>query len=221
MLKSYRKRFVLLNMLLVGVVLLISFAVQGVYSYQRSYSEMVNTMRLIVAPWDEPGRRFRSPGDEPPADMDGHPAPPELAMTGRDSINAEGLITVFYDRDTGELSVMSDDTSVGVQSISEAVEEIVSLEEGFGRLDSQGIFYYREDAFASSKIVIADNSYLYSKVLQSALVLLAAYIAAMALVYLISRKLSKLAAKPMEDAIELERQFITDISHDLKTPITV
>ena len=43
----------------------------------------------------------------------------------------------------------------------------------------------------------------------------------MALVYFISRRLSKLAAKPMEDAMELERQFVADISHDLKTPITV
>ncbi|MBP5160252.1 MAG: hypothetical protein ILP10_08155 [Lachnospiraceae bacterium] len=38
---------------------------------------------------------------------------------------------------------------------------------------------------------------------------------------IISIRLAKLAAKPMEDAIEQERRFVANISHDLKTPITV
>ena len=51
--------------------------------------------------------------------------------------------------------------------------------------------------------------------------LLLAYLGAMALVFLISLWLSGLAAKPMEDAMRMERQFTADVSHDLKTPITV
>ena len=43
----------------------------------------------------------------------------------------------------------------------------------------------------------------------------------MGLFFLISLWLSGLAAKPMEKAVEMERQFVADISHDLKTPITV
>ncbi len=43
----------------------------------------------------------------------------------------------------------------------------------------------------------------------------------MGLVLLISLRLAKLAAKPMEDAVTMERQFVTNLSHDLKTPITV
>ena len=186
MLKSYRKRFVLLNTLFVGAVLLIAFVAQGVYSYQRSYSEMVNTMRLVVAPWDEPGPRFREPEERPPEDLGADAEMPELPAR-REGERAEGIITVFYDSRNDSLSVLSDDTSLDDSDIAEAVKEISGLSEGFGRLDAYGLFYYREDGFTGSKIAIADLSYLYSRLLQNTLVLLVAETAvlvAMALLWL-------------------------------------
>ena len=43
----------------------------------------------------------------------------------------------------------------------------------------------------------------------------------LALFFFISVRLSKLAARPLEKAVAMERQFVADISHDLKTPVTV
>ncbi|HBK03016.1 MAG TPA: sensor histidine kinase, partial [Clostridiales bacterium] len=44
---------------------------------------------------------------------------------------------------------------------------------------------------------------------------------AMLLFWAISRKLSAIAARPMEEAIQREKQFVADASHDLKTPLSV
>ena len=52
-------------------------------------------------------------------------------------------------------------------------------------------------------------------------VLLSIFILAMLIFYFISKKLANRAAKPLEDAIAREKQFITGASHDLKTPLTV
>lgn len=51
--------------------------------------------------------------------------------------------------------------------------------------------------------------------------LLGIWAGAMALFWAISRKLSAIAARPMEEAIRREKQFVADASHDLKTPLSV
>ncbi|MBO4831048.1 MAG: HAMP domain-containing histidine kinase [Oscillospiraceae bacterium] len=233
MLKGYRKRFVTYNMILVGVVLLAAMVFQGVYVYRSSYQELRNTMRLLAEPWDAPNGQFRvlEEGDGPEQDggpkqnggpgKDGGRRPEDGSQTEKDELLRNGITTVFYNRSTDEISILSRDTPEDPDAVANAVREIVTLDENFGRLRSLGFIYFREDGAEGSKIVLTDMSYFNAKALKTALTLLAAYIVAMGLLFLISRKLSKLAAKPMEDAIEMERQFVTDISHDLKTPITV
>ena len=54
-----------------------------------------------------------------------------------------------------------------------------------------------------------------------ALVLLAIWLSAMLLFFAVSVRLSALAARPMEEAVQREKQFIADASHDLKTPLSV
>lgn len=43
----------------------------------------------------------------------------------------------------------------------------------------------------------------------------------MLLFLFISIQLSYLASKPLEEAMEREKQFVADISHDLKIPLSV
>lgn len=43
----------------------------------------------------------------------------------------------------------------------------------------------------------------------------------MLLFLFISIQLSHIASKPLEEAMEREKQFVADISHDLKTPLSV
>jgi signal transduction histidine kinase len=130
-----------------------------------------------------------------------------------------GIITVFYDSEKDEISVLSRGGETESADIAGAVREIAASAESSGRVS--GYLYFRDGSGPSFKIALAPASYLRARVLRIVLMLALAYIAAMALVYLISRRLSKIAARPMESAIDMERQFVADISHDLKTPITV
>ena len=65
MLKGYRRRFVVSNMIIVGAVLLAAFLILGAASYRNNYNELKNTMSLILRPWDSPNDSFRSLKDDP------------------------------------------------------------------------------------------------------------------------------------------------------------
>lgn len=221
MLKSYRKRFVLFNMLLVGVVLLIALILQCVYLYRSSYAEMKNTMRLIVEPWDKFGERMPWSEVSKPPEPGTPPETPEGLPPEGHAREDKDILTVFYRLDTGEITVLSRTVTLESGTIEAAVRETAEKAEGFGYLRTYGLFYYLEKNADQCKIALADSSYLTARILKSALVLAAVYGLSMGLVLLVSVYLSKLAAKPMEDAIEQERRFVANISHDLKTPITV
>jgi len=228
MLKRYRKRFVAFTTLLVGTVLLIALVVQGAYIFQNSYRTMRNTMRTVLEPWDETGdsaalheligRRGQGPHDgavpevEPPFE---HRS--DLRMAEADF---QQVLTLIYRPESGELDVLSREPVPDTETLRAQAAEAAAAAEDFGRL-SDGTYYYREGSAEVCKIALTDALYLRTTLTKSVLMLCAVFVGSMALILLVSVLLSRRAAKPMEDAVALERQFIADISHDLKTPITV
>lgn len=228
MLKTYRRRFVLLNLILVGAVLLGALVAQGVRDYRTNYDELQTTLALMVRPWDEPGKQFRAADEMPTPPAGEAPAPPtgetmpkpdgERRGDARGERTEDGFISVFYDTESGEYSLLSRDMQDD-DAVLAAAEAAMKEADGFGR--SGGFYFYKESVGENCKLAFAPAAYLTEKTVRTALILSAVYVLAMALVLAISIGLSRLAAKPMEDAIARERQFVADLSHDLKTPITV
>ncbi|MBQ9902770.1 MAG: hypothetical protein IJM51_10380 [Clostridia bacterium] len=306
--KEYRIRFVLGNMLLVGLALLLIFVAIEVFFYMNYRSELENTMRILVEPWDsqtqvvsetssgedssgllnqssqsgqsiasaimllgteqsmdrqapvdaKPDESFsqnQPPNgniapDQPPdgqqPDISSHddfssrnePIPNgDLQQGGNKKANDSGVerqapqqknenaqqnISVFFvEKGSKEISVLSNDASLKEDSVSQALNEIVNAEEDFGVLQEYGLIYYRQETNDNYKLAIADISYLRYRLVNITLILLGVYIASMGVFLFISIRLSKIAVRPMEQAIEMERRFVADISHDLKTPIAV
>ena len=234
---DYRRRFVLYTMLLIGVVLIIAFAALAIYMYRSQLSELEKTMSLVVEPLDMPsgpGNRPQQGDDRPPSPggdggEHGEPPdgePPEGDRPGRRASD-EGILTVFYNAVTDEISMISSRLTIDEDTVRSAVEAIVANGGGFGRLKEQRLFYRCENNLQGGggnsvyKIALADASYITSRTVRSLLLLAAVFAAVMGLLFAVSLRLSKLAAKPMEDAMRMERQFVQDLSHDLKTPVTV
>lgn len=245
--KGYRRRFVLYNMLLIGFVLIVSFVALGIFLHRTQLNELEKTMSLVIEPWDEPfGRSERpvQPGggaqrpvetDAPEADPaqtgeprnDEHfppegerPKPPEGDRRSR-KIAAEGVISVFYNAEDGGITVLSSRYTASEDEIASAVREIICLDGSFGKLPGRSLYYMREGVGPDYKIALADTAYISSRTVRSVVLLAAVFVGAMGLFFIISVLLSRLAAKPMENALAMERQFVQDLSHDLKTPVTV
>lgn len=227
MINSYRKRFILTNLLFVGLVLILAFSFLGSESYKRQYDELAAAMRMVSEPWDM-GRLpddlsvfDRSERDEnapkPPED-DGAPSDSRDKRPPQKDALHSFTFTLF---DGENLSVITNNLDLEESEIIDIFSELKEVDDGFGRLSSRGVIFYKETDNLQVKTVLASAAD-FDRTLILRIVMYAAMLTvSLGLVFLISFFLSKTAVKPLEQAIDMERRFITDVSHDLKTPISV
>ena len=203
----YRKRFVQFNMLLIGIVLTVMVAAVAVYMVNDYYNSLRVTMEQVVAPlqgFSQP------PKGEPPREKPDQ----ERAEQKKD------ILTVFYSPESGAYSVLSPNNAFTDEELRSLLSAIVSQKDDFGTLRQSRVIYYRSGS-EPCRIAIASTDYITRSMGNLALVLLAIWLGAMLLFFAVSVRLSALAARPMEDAMQREKQFIADASHDLKTPLSV
>ena len=205
---AYRKRFVQFNMLLIGIVLAVMVAVIAGYMTRDYYTSLRETMEQVVAPL----RFFSLPPE-------GRPEKPEFQEPPED-IQRKDILTVFYSREDDSYTLLSNSEVFSQEELPSLLHTIVSQEKNFGILYNQDAIYYRSGK-TPYKIAIASTDYIVHSVVNLVLVLLAVWVGAMLLFLLISIRLSAVAARPMEEAVQREKQFIADASHDLKTPLSV
>ena len=205
---AHRKRFVQFNMLLIGIVLAVMVAVIAGYMTRDYYTGLRETMEQVVAPL----RFFSLPPE-------GRPEKPEFQEPPED-IQRKDILTVFYSREDDSYTLLSNSEVFSQEELPSLLHTIVSQEKNFGILYSQDAIYYRSGK-TPYKIAIASTDYIVHSVVNLVLVLLAVWVGAMLLFLLISIRLSAVAARPMEEAMQREKQFVADASHDLKTPLSV
>ncbi len=224
MISEYRKRFVISTMLMVSLVLLAGFIALSVSGYRSEYSSLMNTMEQVLRPIDYARGGFQVFDRRKPDGMQGFPGDRPQDMPGgrRDiGISDTNITTLIYDTDSSQITIMTNDSELDQEAVYAAVDIIADASENSGRLKDYDLIYYKESGMGGLKIALAGSSYLNSKVLSRLGGISLAFLGIMILMLLISVKLSKTAVKPLEEAIDMERQFVADISHDLKTPISV
>lgn len=211
---DYRKRFVQFNMLLIGIVLTVMVAAVAIYMGRDYYTGLRSTMEQVVAPL----HAFSQPPDRKPDQPDQPDQAREPVPQKREE--EKDIAAVFYSPDTGEYTVLSGSDSLSEYALPELLDCILAQEQDFGLLRSQGVIYYRSGS-DPCKIAITGTQYILNSMLKLCAVLLAIWAGAMLLFLAISTKLSAIAARPMEEAMQREKQFVADASHDLKTPLSV
>ena len=241
MLKAFRKRFIILNMSLVGIVLLTAFVIIGTVICTNEYSELKNTMTNVLKPWNSnnagssdgsqqndipPENKENEPPVKPDDKNNDRPSKPDdkKENKGLDSEKRRehnnNITTIFYFKSENRVKVISD-SAVFDDDPEDIVSDIIAQDNNYGTLSPSHIIYYRESTGSMVKIAVCNESYIGSRLFKTVMILLLAYLLSMLLLFLISYRLARFAEKPLRRSIEMERKFVADISHDLKTPITV
>ncbi len=240
MMKSFRRRFILLNISLVGVVLLTALVMSGAIISGNVYSELENSMSNVLKPWraDTPEVKKSSEtqtDDTPKEKKDKAPEKPDekkendsqkkdnaviRSASDKKREHNDNITTIFYYKKDKKTSVLSSET-VFDSDPDELVSAIIGQDKDFGEIVRYNIIYYREESSSVVKIAVCDRSYVGSRLFRIFLILALAYVLSMLVLLLISMRLARFAERPLRRSIEMECKFVADVSHDLKTPITV
>ncbi len=241
MIKSYRRKFILSNMILSGIVLLVVFIVLGVVNYRQEYNNLESVMGIVLKPWNSHESSSvsdvsKAPKDKPQEkshkETGGEPDRKKPSETHSDDDRHmyssvishdeyELFTTLIYHTKSNEISYLSGVDSIDTDNISTIVEQIVEERSQFGKLNDYKMIYYKETTPEETKIALIDSSYLTFKIVGRILLLSFVFLMSLGAIFVVSIRLARIACEPLEKAIEMERNFVADISHDLKTPITI
>ena len=234
MIKKLRSRFIRIAMLSVAAVMLLLTIILNTANYISTDSDLKQTLTLI---YENAGTIPHSSAfaPVPPGSADA-PAPPEDAQAPQsppdDKIaRREGPFTAETPFSTRFFVLRYTDdgtlTQADLKSIASVTEDdtqaylaaALAHGAGYGYCGSYRFLVAQEDG---ENIAIFLDSYHELRSLRIVLVWsLAADAACILLVFLLVLLLSRRAIDPVMRSAEQQKQFITDASHELKTPITV
>lgn len=205
MIRRLRRKFVLINMSLVTIVLL---AVLSVLCYSNFHRYRSDSMAAMI-------RTLETPADPPPQMQLGR---------GEENRPMERISTFLVVlEDDGEMITVSGNSNTQIDDsfAMEAAKTAFASERDQGTLPDLELRFLKGEHLGKTAVAFADTSHetssMQSLLLTSSVILAGALTA----FFLISLFLSRLALKPVEQAWQQQNQFIADASHELKTPLTV
>lgn len=208
MLQKLRMKFIVLAMGILFLVLSIIMGSVNVLNYQHIVSSTDHILEIII---ENDGKFPEKPiPKQKPFDPE---LSPELPFETRFfTVRMDTNGTVLF-LDTGKIAAVSDDTAIAyAQQINAS-----GRTKGF-----VGEYRYRVQASNSGKMIVFQDCGRQLDAAQSFLLIsvsisLLGFLAVSLLLYIFSAKI----VKPIADSYEKQKQFITNASHDLKTPITI
>ncbi len=205
MIIKLRKKFILINMALVSLVLVIVFSLICFSSYQRMKADSYEVMYKALEDRGDMKPPKLEIGDKPP-----HKQAPILPA-----------FSVLVDKNGKILSTTRANIDVSDEVIANVTNRVLASGKLEGILYDMRLRFLGKETRDGFRIAFADMSRELDMLMNQLVTLLLVGLGGLAAFFLISLFLSAWALRPVEKAWEQQQQFVADASHELKTPLTV
>jgi two-component system sensor histidine kinase CiaH len=133
-----------------------------------------------------------------------------------------GNCAVYELRDGLLVKVSSGNVSISDQAVAQLQSEITDYDDGFGSLTDLGLYYMKStNPDGIVQVAFADKASSDTSLHTSIFVLIGLGAVVWIGCFVMSYFLSRWMTKPVQEAWEQQQRFVTDASHDLKTPLAV
>jgi len=129
-------------------------------------------------------------------------------------------VTMTYQIDGDEYDPNASTDEVN-EKFNTLINAVYSSDKNEGIIEDYNLRYYSVDTVIGNRIVFLDKDYEDTTLSQLLITFAIVGICALTAFLLISIIISKIAVAPVEKSLKQQVQLVADVSHELKTPITV
>ncbi len=207
MIKRFRRRFIIITMVLIAVVSLLACLAIGIIDYQNQWNRIDQALTDAL---NNDETEATLPDMNPPED-------------GGDSYRTENIpiycVTVMLDGQVYEDA--SSTAQLDESSAVEAINTVIQSEDPSGYIDDYNLLYKSKQERFGEKIAFTTYNTLTRGVGQTARTLLIVWLLLIVALFVITLFLARYVSRPVQQAWDNQQRFIADASHELKTPLAI
>ena len=203
MLTKLKRKFILINMILVGVVLVTVFTVVCVNTYKNQMDHLDGSLSMAIKMAEE---------------SEGQPT----VDKGKSSLNngfsrspeSTGTLSVAYYRESDFIQTLNvNNLTITAPVLKKAVAASMKSGKAKGKLADYDLYYMKIDTGDNTKIAFASSTSAQDTINATILTSILLCTGSLVVLFFISLLLASIALRPVQKTWDQQQQFIADASH--------